>query len=54
MKFKIVSNLLKNEQPLSLKNKLNIVNLAYNMNKKGKHRSMTKSQYTDNLLFLNG
>jgi len=35
-KFKKVSLLLRNEQPLTLENKLKIVELAYNMNKEGK------------------
>jgi hypothetical protein len=44
-KFKIVSLLLKNDKPLTLESKLNIVELAYEMNKKGKHRIMGKSDY---------
>jgi hypothetical protein len=50
LKFKTVSILLKKENPLSLQNKLSIVELAYNMNKGGKHRILTKSQYIDLLL----
>lgn len=45
LKFKTVSQILKTENPLSLQTKLNIVELAYNMNKKGKHRTLSKSQY---------
>lgn len=44
-KFRSVSLILKNEQPLTLKSKLDIVELAYNMNKKGKHRLMSKLEY---------
>lgn len=44
-KFKTVSLLLKNNSPLTLESKLNIVELCYNMNKKGKHRLFTKSEY---------
>jgi len=46
-KFKIVSKILKSENPLSLQTKLDIVELAYNMNKKGKHRTLSKSQYIE-------
>jgi len=46
-KFRTVALLLKREKPLTLKNKINIVNLAYEMNKKGKHRILSKSQYID-------
>ncbi len=46
-KFRTVALLLKREKPLTLKSKINIVNLAYEMNKKGKHRILSKSQYTD-------
>nr|QCI56450.1 hypothetical protein [Hypsizygus marmoreus] len=49
IKFKTVSIMLKNEQPLSLESKLKIVELAYNMNKKGKRRNLSKSQYIENL-----
>ena len=48
-KFRTVSLMLKNEQPLSLQSKLNIVELAYNMNKKGKHRTLNKTQYIETL-----
>lgn len=44
-KFRVVSLMLKNEQPLTLKSKLDIVELAYDMNKKGKHRFMSKADY---------
>ena len=44
-KFKFVSLLLKNEQPLTLESKLKIVELAYDMNKKGKRRSLSKTEY---------
>jgi hypothetical protein len=47
LKFKTVSTLLKNPSGLSLQSKLSIVELAYNMNKDGKHRILTKSQYID-------
>lgn len=46
-KFKTVSLLLKNEHPLTLKSKLKIVDLCYDMNKKGKHRLLTKSEYIE-------
>nr|BBG67071.1 hypothetical protein [Stropharia rugosoannulata] len=48
-KFKTVSILLKEEKPLTLPTKLKIVELAYDMNKKGKRRSLSKSQYIDRL-----
>jgi hypothetical protein len=44
-KFKTVSIMLKNEKPLSLESKLKIVELCYNMNKKGKHRLLNKTEY---------
>ena len=47
LKFKTVSNLLKKENPLSLQTKLSIVELAYNMNKDGKHRIISKSEYIE-------
>lgn len=47
IKFKTVSLMLKNEYPLSLQSKLNIVELAYDMNKKGKHRILSKPQYIE-------
>ena len=39
--------MLKSEQPLTLKSKLDIVELAYDMNKKGKHRLMSKAEYIE-------
>ena len=47
--FRAVSLLLKSEQPLTLKSKLDIVELAYDMNKKGKHRLMSKAEYIERL-----
>lgn len=46
-KFRTVSHMLgkKKEQPLTLQSKLNIVELAYDMNKKGKRRLMSKLEY---------
>ena len=44
-KFRLVSLMLKNNKPLTLKNKLEIVELAYDMNKKGKHRLLNKTEY---------
>jgi len=44
-KFKFVSQILIKEQPLSLETKLKIVDLAYNANKEGKHRKLTKAEY---------
>ena len=44
-KFKTVSLILKGEQPLTIESKLKIVELAYNMNKKGKRRSLSKTDY---------
>lgn len=49
LKFKTVSLLLKRENPLSLQSKLKIVELAYDMNKKGKRRSLSKLQYIETL-----
>nr|AYE93235.1 LAGLIDADG homing endonuclease [Termitomyces sp.]AYE93257.1 LAGLIDADG homing endonuclease [Termitomyces sp.] len=48
-KFKTVSIMLANEKPLSLESKLDIVELAYDMNKKGKRRNLSKSEYRDKL-----
>lgn len=45
-KFKTVSLILKGEQPLTTESKLKIVELAYDMNKKGKRRSLSKTEYT--------
>ena len=44
-KFKTVSFILRGEQPLTIESKLNIVELAYDMNKKGKRRSLSKTKY---------
>ena len=44
-KFRFVSLMLQTEKPLTLKSKLQIVELCYNMNKKGKRRSLTKAQF---------
>lgn len=44
-KFKTVSLILSGEQPLTLENKLKIVELAYDMNKQGKRRSLSKTDY---------
>jgi hypothetical protein len=51
--FKTVSLILKNEKPLTLESKLKIVDLAYNSNKKGKRRKLTKSEYLKLLHKLN-
>jgi len=47
VKFRTISIMLKRENPLSLESKLNAIDLAYNMNKKGKHRNLSKSQYLE-------
>jgi hypothetical protein len=44
-KFRSVSLILKFELPFTLQSKLNIIELAYDLNKKGKRRLMTKSKY---------
>lgn len=49
-KFKTVSLMIKEENPLSLESKIKIVELAYDMNKKGKRRSLSKLQYIERLL----
>jgi hypothetical protein len=46
-KFKKVSLLLKENNPLPLSVKLEIVELCYDMNKEGKRRVMSKSQYIE-------
>ena len=51
-KFRLTSLTLKNEKPLTLESKLKIVELCYDMNKQGKRRSLTKSQFI-NLLTKN-
>ena len=45
LKFRTVSKYLKQEPELSLETKLKIIELAYNMNKEGKHRNLTKEEY---------
>lgn len=50
--FKTVSLLLRSEQSLTLENNLKIVELAYNMNKEGKHRRLNKTEYIDLLFSL--
>lgn len=45
LKFKTVSLILKKEKPLSLNRKLEIVELCYEMNKKGKRRLFSKAEY---------
>lgn len=42
-----VSTLLSKTKPLDIKTKLEIVELAYNANKKGKHREITKEAYIE-------
>ncbi len=46
-KFKTVSLKLNNERPLTLDSKLKLVELCYDMNKKGKRRDITKTQYIE-------
>ena len=46
-KFKQVSFLIKENSPLPLSVKLEIVDLCYDMNKEGKRRTMSKSQYVE-------
>lgn len=46
-KFKQVSLLLKENNPLPLSIKLEIVDLCYDMNKEGKRRALSKSQYIE-------
>ena len=48
-KFKSVSILLREENPLTLQTKLQIVEVAYDMNKKGKRRRLNKIQYIEML-----
>jgi hypothetical protein len=43
--FRKVCFMLKNEKPLTLETKLEIVELAYNANKSGKRRRITKEEY---------
>ena len=47
LKFKEVSLNLKKERSLSLDKKLEIVELCYEMNKKGKHRKFSKAEYIE-------
>lgn len=44
-KFKNVNLMLKNEKPLTLKSKYKIVEMCYDMNKEGKRRKLSKTQY---------
>ena len=44
-KFKTVSLMLKDENPLTYESKLKIVELCYNMNKEGKRRKLSKTEY---------
>lgn len=44
-KFKYVSLLIKNSKSLTLENKLKIVELYYEMNKNGKRRKLSKTNY---------
>lgn len=46
-KVKTVSLKLKTEKPLTLDSKIKIVELYYDMNKKGKHRNLSKTQYIE-------
>lgn len=46
-KFRKVSLLMKENNPLTLASKLEIVDLCYDMNKEGKRRAMSKSQYVE-------
>jgi len=46
-KFRKVSLLMKENNPLTLASKLEIVDLCYDMNKEGKRRAMSKSQYME-------
>ena len=48
-KFRTVSLLLKNERPLSFQSKKDIIELAYDMNKKGKRRMLSKSEYLEKI-----
>ena len=54
LKFKEVSLILKKERPLSLDSKLEIVELCYEMNKKGKRRMFSKAEYINLLKRLHG
>jgi hypothetical protein len=48
-KFKNVSLILKNNQPLSLEDKIKLVENYYNMNKEGKRRLLTKIEFINQL-----
>lgn len=52
--FKEVSLRIRNQKPLTLENKLEIVELAYNSNKGGKRRRISKSDYINllNTIYL--
>jgi hypothetical protein len=52
-KFKKVSLLLKENNPLPLSIKLEIVDLCYDMNKEGKRRALSKLQYIELLKQIN-
>jgi hypothetical protein len=43
--FRKVCFIMENEKPLTLKTKLEIVELAYNANKSGKRRKIPKAEY---------
>ena len=45
--FKHVSQMLKNKKPLTLEDKIELVELYYNSNKDGKRRLFTKSEYLE-------
>jgi len=48
--FRKVSLIIKNQRPLTLEAKLEIVELAYNANKSGKRRRITKEDYIELLI----
>lgn len=52
-KFRSISLMIKNEKLLTLQRKIDIVELAYDMNKKGKRRIMSKSEYINLLKQVN-
>jgi hypothetical protein len=45
--FRKVCFMIQNEKPLTLKTKLEIVELAYNANKSGKRRKIPKADYIE-------
>lgn len=53
-KFRLISLMLNNEKPLTLETKLKIIELAYDMNKKGKHRAISKPEYISILKQIHG